>query len=174
MEEMGKPARTSWDFEKDARIKAAQETRQDKTEWEERLKVPETMTPLYMPADEWHEMERAAAKGLLPGPKLSPERRMLYFTLMGLYAAQKCGVLPLPIARAEKRMAIEAFNSQMRRDTLFSGTGEFYRKVEAACTAYAKRASFDNAEAMYRAVYGALPKKGERNGPFISEEREST
>ena len=124
----------------------------------ERLQMPPALIPRHMSREEWKNMERAAAKGLLPDETVTPNRRMLYFTMLGLYAAVAAEVMPAEIAKVEKRMAIEAYNRISADAELFRSAGDFYKKVEQATTAYAKRASFDNAEAMYKAVLGAMPK----------------
>lgn len=124
----------------------------------ERLQMPTALIPRHMSREEWKNMERAAAKGLLPDETVTPNRRMLYFTMLGLYAAVAAEVMPAEIAKVEKRMAIEAYNRISAEAELFRGAGDFYKKIEQATTAYAKRACFENAEAMYKAVLGALPK----------------
>ena len=129
---------------------------------EEQLQMPPAMTPRNMSREEWRNMERAAAKGLMPDETVTPERRMLYFTMVGLYAAVAADIMPAGVAKAEKRMAIEAYDRMCADAAIFRGTGEFYKKVEQATTAYGKRACFDNAEAMYKAVLRAMPKKEHR------------
>ena len=124
----------------------------------EQLQMPPALIPRHMSREEWKNMERAAAKGLLPDETVTPDRRMLYFTMLGLYAAVDADVMPAEIAKVEKRMAIEAYNRISADAELFRSAGDFYKKVEQATTAYAKRACFDNAEAMYKAVLGAMPK----------------
>lgn len=141
---------------------AAQETGGKNEPAEEQLQIPPAMTPRNMSREEWHNMERAAAKGLMPDETVTPARRMLYFTMVGLYAAVAAGVMPAGVAKAEKRMAIEAYDRMCADAAIFRGTGEFYKKVEQATTAYGKRACFDNAEAMYKAVLRAMPKKEHR------------
>ena len=128
----------------------------------EQLQMPQAMTPRNMSQEEWHNMERAAAKGLMPDETVTPARRMLYFTMVGLYAAVAADVMAAGVAKAEKRMAIEAYDRMCADAAIFRGTGEFYKKVEQATTAYGKRACFDNAEAMYKAVLRAMPKKEHR------------
>ena len=124
----------------------------------EQLQMPPALIPRHMSREEWKNMERAAAKGLLPDETVTPDRRMLYFTMIGLYAAVAADVMPAEIAKVEKRMAIEAYNRISADAELFRSAGDFYKKVEQATTAYAKRACFDNAESMYKAVLGAMPK----------------
>lgn len=132
----------------------------------EQLQMPPALMPRHMTAEQWSAMERAAARGLLPDETVTPNRRMLYFTLVGLYAAAAAGTIPVAVAKVEKRMAIEAYNRISADAELFRSTGPFYQKIEEACAAYAKRACFDNAEAMYKAVYRALPKAADRESVF--------
>ena len=76
----------------------------------EQLQMPPALIPRDMSREEWKNMERAAAKGLLPDETVTPNRRLLYFTMLGLYAAVAAEVMPAEIAKVEKRMAIEAYN----------------------------------------------------------------
>lgn len=135
---------------------------QDPKEATEQLEMPPALIPRHMSREEWHNMERAAAKGMMPDETITPSRRMLYFTMVGLYAAVAADVMPVGVAKAEKRMAIEAFNRITADAEMFRRTGEFFKNVEAATTAYAKKACFKNAEAMYKAVFNAMPKKAHR------------
>lgn len=132
----------------------------------EQLQMPPALMPNCMSREEWTAMERSAAKGLMPDETVTRSRRMLYFVMVGLYAAVAAGVMPAAVAKAEKRMAIEAYNRQIADDALRRSTGDFYRKVEAASTAYAKRACFDNAEALHKAVCSAMPKMLHREADF--------
>ena len=153
---------------------AAQEMGGKNEPAEEQLQMPPAMTPRNMSREEWHNMERAAAKGLMPDETVTPTRRMLYFTMVGLYAAVAAGVMPAGVAKAEKRMAIEAYDRMCADAAIFRGTGEFYKKVEQATTAYGKRACFDNAEAMYKAVLRAMPKKEHREDDWDDAGTKST
>ena len=173
MEERPRTQRTSWDFEKAARILAAKQAesntgaegeKKPTTDGEptpaeneetdaEAMPLPPALTPRYMSAQTWRDMERAAAKGMMPQPGMCAGDRMLYFTLLGLYAAHQNGLLPAGIAKVEKRLAVDTYNSFVDDKLLYMTAGKFYKEVEAACTAFAKCESYENARGMYLAVH---------------------
>ena len=136
---------------------------------EEQLQMPPALMPVYMSREDWQQMEREAAKGMMPSEVVTSNRRGLYFALVGLYAAVAAGAMPVGVAKAEKRLAIEAYNRYIADLSQFKTVGQFYKTVEEAASAYGKRACFDNAEAMYKAVMKAMPKAAHRKETWDDE-----
>ena len=136
---------------------------------EEQLQMPPALMPVYMSREDWQQMEREAAKGMMPSEVVTSNRRGLYFALVGLYAAVAAGAMPVGVAKAEKRLAIEAYNRYIADLSQFKTVGQFYKTVEEAASAYGKRACFDNAEAMYKAVMKVMPKAAHRKETWDDE-----
>lgn len=127
----------------------------------EELPIPPALRPVWMSPEDWNAMERAAAGGQIPQPGADANRRMLHFTLLGLYAGYRAGMIPLGMAKIEKKLAIEAYNAVQWDRARYLQNNEFYKSVEAAVSAYALEPGPETAERMFLAVRGGVGRRKE-------------
>lgn len=109
------------------------------------------------------DFERAAMKGAEMPDGLDLPDQLAFLALRTLYAQYHDGKIDRETARAEKgRIAY-------RRDTWARALGnaqerarssaELYRRAEGAANRYAKERTLENADALYKAVYGVTVEK---------------
>ena len=125
----------------------------------EELPVPPALAPVWMSPEDWNAMERAAAGGEMPQLGADANRRMLHFTLLGLYAGYRAGLIPLGMAKIEKKLAIEAYNAVQWDRMRYLQNNAFYKSVEAAVSAYALEPGPETAEQMFLAVRGGVGRR---------------
>jgi len=110
--------------------------------------------------------ERAAMLGEEMPEGLNLPDQLTFLALRDLYAQNRSGLIDRETGAREKAKLGYRREQVCRklkvREGLVERSARFYRDVEHAADAYAKQRTLENADELYRAVYGMLPTKSGR------------
>lgn len=109
-------------------------------------------------AEYTYSYERAAMRGDEMPDSLDIVDQLNFLCLRQLYAQNRAGIIDRTVGSAEKaklRRQRDLWTERLLfREKLAQHCVEMYRAMEAAANAYAKDRTLENADRLYRAVYG--------------------
>lgn len=109
-------------------------------------------------ADYTYPYERAAMRGDEMPDSLDIVDQLNFLCLRSLYAQNRAGIIDRTVGSAEKaklRRQRDFWEQRLFfREKLAKHCVEMFQAVEAAANAYAKDRTLENADRLYRAVYG--------------------
>lgn len=89
----------------------------------------------------------------------------MFYLLCNLYAAYRHGGLTAEDGAKRKERILNNFWARKQEDdfrkTMGSHYAELKKRIESAANAYAKNRTLENADKLYKALYGMEPKKEE-------------
>lgn len=89
----------------------------------------------------------------------------MFYLLCNLYAAYRCGGMTAEEGARRKERILNNFWDRKKEDDFRKTMGEHYaelkKRIESAANAYAKNRTLENADKLYKALYGMEPTKEE-------------
>lgn len=89
----------------------------------------------------------------------------MYHSLSNLYATYRIGGISADDGAKQKEAILNRFWARKQEDdfrkTMGSHYAELKKRIESAANAYAKNRTLENADKLYKALYGMEPKKEE-------------
>ena len=109
--------------------------------------------------------ERAAMNGLEMPEGLDPADQWMFLSLRLLYESNKKGIISREVGRIEKgRLAHQRSVMEQKfgmREKLVQSCVERTVRIESAANDYARNRTLENADKLYKALYGMEPTKKE-------------
>lgn len=103
----------------------------------------------------------------MKGSEMTKAESEMYFLLCNLYAAYRHGGLTAEEGAKRKKRIINNFWARKQEDDFRKTMGEHFaemkKRIESAANAYAKDRTLENADKLYKALYGMEPKKEEES-----------
>lgn len=97
--------------------------------------------------------------------ELTEAERDLYKGMQNLYASFRQGLITVEEGKKQKSQLINRFWSHRKEETFRRTMAKHYSdmkiRIESAANAYAKNRTLENADLLYKALYGMMPNKEE-------------
>lgn len=107
--------------------------------------------------------ERAAMQGLEMPDGLSLLDQYMFLSLRLLYQSHKKGAISREVGQIEKGKLMHRYDIAKKRFQFEEVKSESFatqrKRIESAANAYAKDRTLDNADLLYKALYGMEPNK---------------
>ena len=109
--------------------------------------------------------ERDAMHGLEMPDGLSLLDQYMFLSLRLLYQSHKKGAISREVGQIEKGKLVHQYGIARNRmrfeEDKFVNFADQRKRIEHSANAYAKNRTLDNADQMYKALYGMMPSKEE-------------